>query len=57
MKRAMWTIDIDAESAREAAIIARQLQQDNGSIAHLFVVLNEDGEKTVFDFDEEEGKV
>ena len=55
MKRVIWTIDIDADSPREAAIAARQLQQDKESITHLFVVLDERGEKMTFDFDEEEG--
>ncbi len=57
MKRVTWTIDIDADSPREAAIVARQLQQDKESITHLFVVLDEHGEKMTFDFDEEEGAV
>ncbi len=57
MKRVTWTIDIDADSPREAAIAARQLQQDKESITHLFVVLDEHGEKMTFDFDEEEGAV
>ncbi len=57
MKKVIWTIDVDADSPREAAIAARHLQQDNGSITHLFVVLDERGRKTVFDFDEEEGRL
>jgi hypothetical protein len=57
MKRVIWTIDIEADSPREAAIAARRLQADDGSVAHLFVVLEESGEKSVFDFDEEEGRV
>ena len=57
MKRVMWTIDIDADSPREAAMAARQLQQDKESITHLFVVLDERGEKATFDFDAEEGAV
>jgi hypothetical protein len=55
MKRVIWTIDIDSDSPREAALAARQLQQDKESFTHLFVVLDERGEKMVFDFDEEEG--
>jgi hypothetical protein len=57
MKRVIWTIDVEADSPREAALAARELQQDNASGAHLFVVLTESGEKVVFDFDEEEGRV
>ena len=57
MKKVIWTIDIEADSARDAATAARQLQMDGGSVAHLFVVVEESGEKSVFDFDEEEGRV
>jgi hypothetical protein len=54
MKRVIWTIDIDVDSPREAALAARQLQQDKESFTHLFVVVDEHGEKMIFDFDEEE---
>lgn len=57
MKRVIWTIDVEADSPREAAIAARELQRDNASIAHLFVVVDENGERVVVDFDEEEGRV
>ncbi len=55
MKRVIWTIDVDADSPREAALTARELQKDKGSITNLFVVLDECGRKMTFDFDEEEG--
>lgn len=33
-----WTIDVDAESARDAALLAREIQRDQSSTANVFVV-------------------
>jgi hypothetical protein len=50
----MWTIDVEAESHREAAEEARRIQDDPESIGHCYQVVNEAGVAQRVDLDEEE---
>ena len=53
--RVSWEIDIDAESPREAAEKAREIQQDVFSTATVFVCWNGDtGEDITIDTEEDE---
>ena len=41
--RVMWVIDVEAETHMEAALIAREVQQDPESLATVFSVLDQYG--------------
>ena len=41
--RVVWEIDIEAESFKEAAEIAREIQRDPESLATYFTITAEDG--------------
>ena len=43
MLRVVWEIDVDADSAREAAEKALRIQRDPDSIATVFDVVEKDG--------------
>lgn len=49
-----WEIDIDADSPREAAEKAFEIQQRPGSTANAFVVYDKEGRRTLVDLEEEE---
>lgn len=51
-----WFINLDADSPKEAAELARKIQQDPESIATLYHVENEEtGEKQIVDLMEKAG--
>lgn len=52
--RVIWEIDIDAESAREAAERALAIQRKSDSTATVFDVVEEDGNVTHIDLEEDE---
>lgn len=56
--RVVWEIDIEANSAKEAARIARNIQLNNASIATVFYVYENSGEREDVDLlrDENEAK-
>jgi hypothetical protein len=47
--RVTWTIDIDAESAIDAAKLALDIHRDTESIATVFSVRDENGKETAID--------
>ncbi len=51
-----WTIDIDADTPREAAEKALEIQRRVGSSAVVFNLTDENGEQGRIDLDEDEGE-
>lgn len=51
--RVIWEIDIEAETAREAAEDALKIQRNPNSIATVFNVVPEDGDMETIDVEEE----
>ncbi len=51
--RVVWEIDLHAETPREAAKMAVEIQQKPDSIAHVFTVIDRKGEAVNVDLDEE----
>ena len=50
--KVVWQIELDAESAEEAAFKALMINRDVDSIAVVYEVTDEDGVTTVVDLDE-----
>ena len=47
--RIVWEIDLDAESAEDAALQALEIQRDPASIATCFIVIDENGTRQEID--------
>ena len=48
-----WTIDVDAQTPLEAAIAAKRIQQRVASIANVFDVVDDRGQRACIDLDDE----
>lgn len=52
--RVVWEIDIEAETPRDAAELALEIQRNNESIATVFEVIGEKGTSITVDLEESE---
>jgi hypothetical protein len=52
--RVVWEIELEAESAREAAEMALNIQRDPESIATVYAVFDEEGGRTAIDLLDED---
>ena len=52
--KVVWTIEIDAENIKEAAIIANEIQKDPDSVATTYEIIDEDNNKSIITLSEDE---